>query len=742
MESPVTAINEEEKKEIVKQYRHLLASLKPQLQRGDRKLIRLAFEIAYDAHRNMRRKSGEPYILHSLTVAQVVASDIGLGAIGVICALLHDTVEDTEITLDDIEREFGKPVAEIIDGLTKISVIFDTHGYIQAENIRKIMLTLSKDVRVILIKLADRLHNMRTMDSMPRHKQIKIASETVYLYVPLAHRLGLYEIKSELEDLAMKYSEPKIYHDIEKKIKESKKEREQFIHDFIKPIKDKLTAQGLHFQIYARLKSVFSVWRKMREQGIPFEEVYDKFAIRIITKSDLKREKSDCWSVYAIITEIYRPNPERLRDWISTPKANGYEALHTTVMSANGNWVEVQIRSERMNEIAEKGYAAHFRYKEKDKQFADVAVEEWLKRIREVLENPETNTLDFIDDFKLNLFDEEIYVFTPKGELKILPAKASVLDFAFEIHSDIGKRCIGAKVNHKIEPISYKLQNGDQIEILTSKKQKPADDWLQHVVTAKAKSMIKGVLKLERRRIMVIGRTALEEIFKEKKVAFNSHNLNKVLEFFKIPSANDLYYSIGVGNFKLSDMEHFTRVGDNIEIKDQSKDDQDIELAIKNKLVSNSNLWMFGEGADTVDYNLAQCCKPIPGDDVFGFVNKNKEVEIHRTNCPKAINAISKYGYDIVRTKWTKQHQIAFLTGLKITGIDDVGVMQKISHVISGDLKVNMQSISIDTKDGIFTGIIKVFVKDTYHLQELMDKLRTLDGILSVARYEEESVAA
>lgn len=737
MEESVTAITEQENKEIVKQYRNLLASLKPQLQKGDKKLIRLAFEIAYDAHRNQRRKSGEPYILHPLAVSQLVANEIGLGSIGVICALLHDTVEDTEVTLADIEREFGKATAEIIDGLTKISVIFDVHGFIQAENIRKIMLTLSKDVRVILIKLADRLHNMRTMESMPRPKQIKIASETIYLYVPLAHRLGLYEIKSELEDLSMKYSEPKIYNDISNKIKESKKEREHFINEFIKPISEKLNAAALQYQIYGRLKSIHSIWRKMREQGIPFDEVFDKFAIRIIVKADVKLEKSACWRVYSVVSDIYRPNPDRLRDWISTPKANGYEALHSTLMSTDGKWVEVQIRSERMNEIAEKGYAAHFKYKEKDKQFADTAVDDWLKRIRDVLENPETNTLDFIDDFKLNLFDEEIYVFTPKGELKILPAKSSVLDFAFEIHSDIGKRCIGAKVNHKIEPISYKLRNGDQVEILTSKKQKPADDWVQYVVTAKAKSMIKDVLKGERKRIMAIGKASLEIIFREKKVAFNTHNINKVLDFFKISSANDFYYSIGVGNFKKSDMDHFTRNGDNIEIAAAAKHDQDIELAIKNKLVSNSNLWMFGKGADTVDYNLATCCKPIPGDEVFGFVNKNKEVEIHRNNCPKAINTIAKYGYNIVRTKWTKQHQIAFLTALKINGIDDVGVMQKITNVISGDLKVNIQSISIDTNDGIFTGIIKVFVKDTFHLEELMEKLRLLDGILNVARYEE-----
>ena len=738
---PVTSIQEHEKKEILHQYRKLLQALKPQLQKGDRKMIRLAFEISYDAHKDIRRKSGEPYILHPLAVAQIVASEIGLGAIGVICALLHDTVEDTEVTLEDIEREFGKAIAEIIEGLTKISVIFDVHGFIQAENIRKIMVTLSKDVRVILIKLADRLHNMRTMDSMPRNKQIKIASETIYLYVPLAHRLGLFEIKSELEDLSMKYSEPKIYKQIADKIIESKKERNRLIAEFIKPIKEEMAAQTFNFEIYGRLKTVYSIWRKMREQAIPFEEVYDKFAIRIIIKTEEENEKSDCWRVYSIVTDCYRPNPDRLRDWISNPKANGYEALHTTVMGPEGNWVEVQIRTERMNEIAEKGYAAHYKYKEK--QSSDTAIDEWLKKIRELLENPDTNTLDFIDDFKLSLFAEEIYVFTPKGELKILPSRSSVLDFAFEIHSDIGQRCIGAKVNHKIVPISYQLVNGDQVEILTSKKQKPAEDWLQYVVTAKAKSGIKNVLKAERKRIVEIGKKALENIFREKKVAFNTHNLNKVLDFYKIPAINDLFYSISVGNFKFSDMDNFVRVGDNIELKDESKTtDENVELAIKNKLVSNSSLFVFGDGAETVDYNLAGCCKPIPGDDVFGYVNKNKEIEIHRTNCPKAINAISKYGYDIVRTKWTKQHQIAFLTGLKLTGIDDVGVMQKITNVISGDLKVNMQSITIDTKDGIFEGIIKVFVKDTYHLTELMDKLRQLDGILSVARYEEEPMAA
>ncbi len=732
-----------ERKEILKQYKNLLSSLKPQMQKGDHKQIRLAFEIALDAHKEMRRRSGEPYILHPLAVAQIVAKEIGLGPVGVICALLHDVVEDTEITLEDVEREFGKKIKEIIDGLTKISVIFDQHGFVQAENIRKILLTLAKDVRVILIKLGDRLHNMRTMDSMPRNKQLKIASETVYLYVPLAHRLGLYAIKSELEDLSLKYSEPKVYKQIAVKLADSKKERDRYINEFIKPIKEEIAEHGIKkYEIFGRPKSISSIWRKMKEQGVPFDEVYDKFAIRIIVDSDIDNEKADCWRVYSIVTDFYHPNPDRLRDWISTPKGNGYEALHTTVMGPKGKWVEVQIRTRRMDEIAEKGYAAHWKYKEKENQAGESAVDDWLRSIRELLDNPDTNTLDFIDDFKLNLFADEIYVFTPKGDLKVLPKNSSILDFAFEIHSDVGLRCIGAKVNQKIVPISYRLSNGDQVEILTSKKMKPSEDWMNYCVTAKAKSKLKDIFREERRRIISIGKKALENIFREYKVNFNNPNLNKVLAFYKLKSLSDLYYSIGVGNFHISELQNFMKQGDEIELRNKEKKSSvDVELAIKNKLQHNANLFVFGEGSDTVDYNLAECCKPIPGDDVFGFIGKNGEVEIHRPNCPKAINSIAKYGYKIVRTKWTKQHQITFLTGLKITGIDDVGVMYKITNVISGEAKINMQSITIETNDGLFEGIIKVFVKDTQQLQDLMDHMKDLEGILTVTRYEEEPSA-
>lgn len=731
-----------ERKEILKQYRHLLDALRTQMEKGDKQLIRLAFEIALDAHKDMRRKSGEPYIMHPLAVSQIVASEIGLGPTAVICALLHDVVEDTETTLEDIERDFGKKVRDIVDGLTKIETIFDVKGYLQAENIRKILLTMAKDVRVVLIKLADRLHNMRTLDSLPRNKQLKITSETLYLYVPLAHRLGLHAIKTELEDLAMKYNEPKAYRQIVMKLAESKRERTQFINNFIKPIKEALTEQGFVFRIFGRPKSVSSIWRKIKTQNISFEEVYDRFAIRVILDLPAENEKAGCWRAYSIITDFYKPNPDRLRDWISTPKANGYEALHTTVMSPSGKWVEVQIRSTKMDETAEKGYAAHWRYKEKSYAYdeAEPAVEDWLRQVRELLENPNTNTLDFIDDFKLNLYADEIYVFTPKGELKILPAQSSVLDMAFDIHSDLGLQCLGAKVNHSIVPISYSLSNGDQIEILTSKKQHPTEDWLRYVVTAKAKSKIKDYVRSERNKIAKKGKSALDNFLNEKKITINSANIGQLTEQFGFTTPQELYYNVGLGNFNweiINSLQVTSGLFDAANIN--SEKNISPETAVANKLQHDATLYFFENESEPVDYNLAECCKPIPGDDVFGFVNRKNDVEIHRANCQKAINLISKYGYKIVRTKWDSHHQIGFLTGLVIKGIDDVGVMQKISNVISGDLKINMQSITIDTHAGIFEGIIKVYIHDMNHLNQLIDRLLKLDGILSVTRLEEET---
>lgn len=547
---------EAEKKEILKRYRALLRACKATLQKGDKKMIRRAFDLALESHKDMRRKSGEPYIYHPIAVAQIAAEEIGLGTTSIVCALLHDVVEDTDMTLEDVEMEFGKKVAKIIDGLTKISGVFDYNSSLQAENFRKMLLTLADDVRVILIKLADRLHNMRTMDFMPREKQLKISSETVYLYAPLAHRLGLYAMKSELEDLSMKYTESATYKYIAQKLNEKKTERERFIKEFIDPIQNILNEQGLTAQVYGRPKSIHSIWNKMRNKNIPFEEVYDLFAIRIILDSQPEQEKADCWKAYSIVTDFYRPNPDRLRDWISSPKFNGYESLHTTVMGPKGQWVEVQIRTERMNEIAEKGFAAHWKYKEGPNADSS-GLDQWLQKVRELLKNPESNALDFLDDFKMNLFSDEIFIFTPKGALMQLPVNATALDFAFEIHSDLGAKCIGAKVNHKLVPLSYQLQNGDQVEIITSNKQVPKEDWLNFVITAKAKSKIKSSLKEEKRKIADEGREVLDRKLKSLKIPSTIENINKLTHFFKLHASQDFLYQVAKGIIDISDLKEY-----------------------------------------------------------------------------------------------------------------------------------------------------------------------------------------
>ncbi len=737
MQTPNT---EQERKDILNKYKSLLRSCKPRLYRGDKKQIRLAFEMALEGHKDMRRKTGEPYIFHPLDAALIVSEEIGLGTTSIICALLHDVVEDTELTLIDIKHEFGTQVETIIEGLTKISAVFDVESSLQAENVRKILFTLAKDVRVILIKLADRLHNMRTLEAMPKRKQIKIASETLYIYAPLAHRFGLYSIKTELEDLAMKYTEAKTYKAITKKLDDSQKERDKYIMEFIKPIREEFRKQGLKFEIVGRTKAVYSIWNKMKKQGIPFEEVYDLFAIRIILKSRQDHEKSDCWQAYSIVTDFYHPNPDRLRDWISSPKANGYEALHTTVMGPKGAWAEVQIRSQRMNEIAEKGYAAHWKYKD-DAPASETALDEWLQRIRDLLENTDSNTYDFLDDFKLNLFTDEIYVFTPKGELKMLPAKGTVLDFAFEIHTDVGLKCIGAKVNHKIVPPIHPLRNGDQVEVLTSKKQDPSETWLENVITAKAKSRIKDALKHNRKRIIEKGQLILSKHLKKLNITINTPNTSKLIKHFNLSSPYDLYYCIGSNTISMDELKGISGRNGNLLIgKGRRPKKEALDMAIKNTLVKNANLLVFGENSDKIDYVLAACCNPIPGDGVHGFINKDNDIEIHKSNCPKSIKLISKYGYRIVKTRWTKEHKIGFLTGLKITGIDDVGIMHKITDVISGKLKINMQSITIDSQEGIFVGTIMVYVDDTKHLDQLINKLSKIKGLLSINRLEETEV--
>ncbi|HTN47774.1 MAG TPA: bifunctional (p)ppGpp synthetase/guanosine-3',5'-bis(diphosphate) 3'-pyrophosphohydrolase [Flavipsychrobacter sp.] len=732
---------EEEKKHILREYRGLLRALKHRIKKGDRKLVRTAFEMAADSHRDMRRKSGEPYILHPIAVARIVVEEIGLGVTSAICALLHDTVEDTEITLEDIEREFGSNYAKIIDGLTKISNVVDikASSTVQAENFRKILLTLADDPRVILIKLADRLHNMRTLESMNRDKQLKISSETTYIYSPLAHRLGLYEIKSELEDLALKYTQPEIFTEISKGLKETKKDRTRYINEFIKPIKEELQEAGFKFDIFGRSKAIHSIWHKMRTKHVSFEEVYDLFAIRIILNSPPEREKEDCWKVYSIVTNFYRPSTERLRDWISVPKGNGYEALHTTVMGPGGRWVEVQVRTARMNEIAEKGLAAHWKYKEGKASPQESKLDAWLQHLRDVLANPDTDTLDFLQDFKLDLFTEEIYLYTPKGEMRILPKNATALDFAFDIHSELGAKCIGAKVNYRLVPLSHPLKSGDQVEIITSSKQKPNEDWLSFVTTAKAKSRIKYYLKEEKRKIAEDGKAILQRKLDHMGASMSQHNLNELCIHYKKPSPLDLYYAVAVGNLELKDLKDFTQVGDKLthpvkEVKHESVKHADDEHL--KKPAKPTELVIFGESSDKILYKLAQCCQPIPGDNVFGFITTGEGLKIHRTDCPNAAQLLANYGHRVVRTKWAKNKEISFLSGVVITGLDDVGVIQKITNVISGEQKMNMRSMSIDSVDGVFKGTIMVYVHDREELDVLSQRLLELDGITKVERIE------
>jgi len=687
----------------------------------------------------MRRKSGEPYILHPLAVARICVEEIGLGIRSTICSLLHDTVEDTDISLEEVERDFGNEIARIVDGLTKISNVIDVNASKQAENFKKILLTLTDDPRVILIKLADRLHNMRTLESMKREKQLKIASETVYVYAPLAHRMGLYNIKTEMEDLAMKFLEPETYKEIAQKLAETKRERTKYINEFIKPLDEKLEKTGFDFEIYGRPKSIHSIWTKMKKKGVAFEEVYDLFAIRVILKSPAEREKEDCWKVYSLITDEYTPSPERLRDWLSNPKSNGYEALHTTVMGPEGRWVEVQIRTKRMNEIAEKGLAAHWKYKEGGPD--ESRFDKWFQQIREVISAEGTDGIDFLQDFKTSFLAEEIYVYTPKGDVKMLPVGSTALDFAFSIHSAIGVKCIGAKLNHKLVPISQKLRSGDQVEIITSNKQKPSEDWLTFVVTAKAKSKIKDALKEEKRKIAEDGKYTLQKKLEGIGAAFSQHNIDEVVSWYKLSSPLDLFYQVAIKNIDLKDLKEFKVHGDRLEppkpVKQLPELKPEVVPTISKK---ETELIIFGESSDKIVYNLANCCKPIPGDDVFGFVTTGKGLTIHRTNCPNAAKLLANYGHRVVKTKWAKNKEISFLTGLRIIGLDDVGVVNKITNLISGEMKINIAAITIEAKEGLFEGNMKVYVHDKEELDDLVSKLRALTGIHSVDRFDTETL--
>jgi len=730
---------DQEKRLILREYRALLRSLKPKLKAGDKEHIRDAFEIAAEAHKTMRRKSGEPYILHPLAVSQICVEEIGLGVRSTICALLHDVVEDTDITLEDIERDFGNEIARIVDGLTKISNVIDVNASQQAENFKKILLTLTDDPRVILIKLADRLHNMRTLDSMKRDKQVKISSETVYVFAPLAHRMGLYNIKTELEDLAMKYLEPEEYKEIARKLAETKRERSRYINEFIKPLREQMeNVKGFDFDIYGRPKSIHSIWTKMRKKGVSFEEVYDLFAIRIIINSPPEREKADCWKVYSIITDEYTPSPERLRDWLSNPKSNGYEALHTTVMGPQGKWVEIQIRSKRMNEIAEKGLAAHWKYKEGAND--ESRFDKWFQQIREVLTMEDNDSINFLQDFKTSFLAEDIYVYTPKGDVKMLPLGSTALDFAFSIHSKIGEQCIGAKVNHKLVPISHKLRSGDQVEIITSSKQRPTEDWINYVITAKAKSKVKDALREEKRKTADEGKYMVQKKLENFGAAYNQHNTETLVNFYKMNSSLDFFYQVAVKNIDLKELKEFHLLGDRLEAPKPPKPliETKPETSFTPNQRKDTELIIFGESSDKIVYTLANCCKPIPGDDVFGFVTTGKGLTIHRTNCPNATRLLSSYGHRVVKTKWAKNKEISFLTGVRIIGMDDVGVINKITNLISGELRININALTLEAKEGLFDGSIKVYVHDKEELEELVHRLKQLAGIHSVDRFDTE----
>jgi GTP pyrophosphokinase len=732
---------EQEKKEIVRHYRALLRSLRDKLKKGDKELLRTAFEMAAKAHKSMRRKSGEPYVLHPLAVAMICVEEIGLGVRSTICALLHDTVEDTDIALEDIKSEFGNEIAKIVDGLTKISTVMDTNSSQQAENFKKILLTLTDDPRVILIKLADRLHNMRTLDAMKQEKQLKIASETIWVYAPLAHRMGLYNVKTELEDLSMKYMEPAIYKEIAKKLAETKRERTKYINEFIRPLKEKLTAADLDFEIQGRPKSIHSIWNKIKKKEVSFEEVYDLFAIRVILNSPFEKEKEDCWKVYSMVTDEYNPSPERLRDWLSNPKSNGYEALHTTVMGPQGKWVEVQIRTKRMNEIAEKGLAAHFKYKEGSQ--SEDRFDKWFVQIREALGNQQEQGIDFLQDFKTSFLAEEIYVYTPKGDVKMLPINSSALDFAFYIHTAIGSKCIGAKVNHKLVPISHKLRSGDQIEIITSNKQKPSEDWLNSVVTAKAKNSIKDALREEKKIIAEEGKYTLQRKLEGIGALYNTYNIDQVMFYYKLSSQLDLLFKISTKTIDLKELKLFQVIGDKIEAPKPVNLSPEINLenpALKSASKKDSELIIFGESSDKIKYTLGKCCNPIPGDDVFGFVSTAKGLIIHRNNCPNATQLLANYGHRVVKTKWAKNKEISFLTGLSIIGLDDVGVVNKITNIISGELKINIAALTIESTEGLFKGTIKVYVHDKDELEELVTRIKSLNGIQQVMRFDTETV--
>jgi GTP pyrophosphokinase len=728
-----------EKSEILQRYRHLMRLARPYMQGDDAQKIKKAFQIATEAHGNVRRKSGEPYIFHPIEVARIVVEEMGLGTTSIICALLHDVVEDSDIPLSRIEKEFGSRVSKIIDGLTKVpSDMFGQEKSQQAETFRKVLLTISEDIRVVLIKIADRLHNMRTLESMPNAKQLKIKAETQYIYAPLAHRLGLYNIRSELDDLSLKYSNRKAYDDVVEHIKRTKASRTRFINDFKKPIEEELARQGLDFEIKSRMKSISSIHKKMSKQQIPFDEVYDLFAIRIILNPGVgEDEKSACWRTYSVVTDFYQPSPQRLRDWISSPKTTGYESLHTTVMSKKGQWVEVQIRTHRMDEIAEKGYAAHWKYKGGSDK-SESSIEGWIARVRDSIENKDLSALEFIDEFQNNFFSDEIYVFTPKGDLKVLPQHATILDFAFDVHSEIGERCMGGKVNHKLVPLNYELQNGDQIEILVSSKTKVNEDWLSYVRTSKAKQAIRQALKKDQKVIIEDGKEIVKRKLKQLKLEYSDATVNQLLDYFGYKYASDFYFAVGKGKIEHTQIKKFREEDEEYKASHlkAKKETKDKDYKKKKK----DDILLIGEDS-TIEFHLSQCCHPIPGDDIFGLTTSGRGIRIHRRDCPNAVAIMASYGDRIISVHWSSQKTQTFEVLLTIIGGDRMGLVNDVTRIISNQNKVNICGISFDIhNETVFEGKVRLRVLNTDQVQKLITELRELDGVVQVMRQDEEEI--
>lgn len=730
---------EQENKEILARYKDLISNTYRTLDEENNKLIRKAFDIALDAHKDQRRKSGEPYIYHPIAVAKIVATEIGLGATSIACALLHDVIEDSDYTYEDLKKIFGEKIASIVNGLTKISIMNHQNISVQSENYRKLLLTLSEDFRVILIKIADRLHNMRTLESMAPDKQKKIASETVYIYAPMAHRLGLYNIKSELEDLSLKYNNPEVYNEITEKLELAKESRERYIEEFKTEVSERLREEGLNFKIKGRAKAISSIYRKMLKQGVSFEEVFDNYAIRIIYKSDAKNEKFLAWKIYSIVTDVYHSNPSRMRDWITQPRSTGYESLHLTVLGPDKKWIEVQIRSERMDEIAEKGVAAHYKYKEGYKQSSDDRnFEKWVTEIREVLEQQQNlSTSELLDNIKLNLYSKEVFVFTPKGEIKILPTNATALDFAFSVHSDLGMKCLGAKINGKLVPISYVLQNGDQVDILSSQNQKPKSDWLEFVVTSKAKSKIKSYLNSQKNQLVEEGKETLQRKLRHAKINFNDEEINKLQKFFNLKSSQELFLKFQTNELDASSLRKYIEsknVFNNLLSRFRKSPSKNVHYEEPKE--QNLDMIVFGKDEERLNYSYAKCCTVIPGDKIFGFITISDGIKVHSDNCPNAINLRAQYDYRVIPAKWVNEESFKNRVKIEIEGLDRMGMINDITTVISGSMGMDMKSMSIESNNGVFTGNINLEVKNKGQLEETFKKLKSINGVSRVRRLQ------